>query len=258
METFIAGFFYGLTTVIVGQPLDTIKTRLQASISYKHANSLAVFRDIYFKEGVAGLYRGGSYLLIGGGLIRSAQFGVYNNSLAWIRLNFGVVTKEERLFHVFDPHIIAAGFLGGLGRGLVETPFEFMKTRRQVDNTFRWADIMKGSGATLLRNSFLFSSFAVSMDMSKQIVEGGLSPFWTGAICANLAWLTIWPLDVIKSQVQSGLHESKSVKALLLQNIKQGVFFKGLVPGLTRSFISNGCSMVVYDKVLNMMKEDKQ
>ena len=34
------------------------------------------------------------------------------------------------------------------------------------------------------------------------LVPGGLGPFWTGAICANLAWLTIWPIDVVKSQVR--------------------------------------------------------
>ena len=25
--------------------------------------------------------------------------------------------------------------------------------------------------------------------------SGDISPFWTGAICSNLAWLTIWPLE---------------------------------------------------------------
>lgn len=26
-------------------------------------------------------------------------------------------------------------------------------------------------------------------------LSGDISPFWTGAICSNLAWLTIWPLE---------------------------------------------------------------
>jgi hypothetical protein len=29
-ESFVAGFCYGLSTVLVGQPLDTVKTRMQA------------------------------------------------------------------------------------------------------------------------------------------------------------------------------------------------------------------------------------
>lgn len=26
-------------------------------------------------------------------------------------------------------------------------------------------------------------------------MPGDISPFWTGAICSNLAWLTVWPLE---------------------------------------------------------------
>ena len=39
---------------------------------------------------------------------------------------------------------------------------------------------MTGSGATIFRNAFLFGSFVTYMDLSKQIVPGGLSPFMTG------------------------------------------------------------------------------
>jgi solute carrier family 25 carnitine/acylcarnitine transporter 20/29 len=248
METFVAGFAYGATTVVVGQPLDTIKTRMQAS-SGKSMTSWSVGREIFVKEGIVGLYRGGIPILIGGALIRSAQFGVYNNSLAWMREKYGQTRPEDRWFSVFDPQVVAAGFLGGLGRGMVETPFEYLKTRRQVDKKWQFKELMSGSGPTLLRNSFLFSSFVIYMDLSKQIIEGGLSPFWSGAICANLAWLTIWPLDVVKTQIQSGNYQG-SIWQLLKTNAREGTFFRGLLPGLTRSFISNGCSMVVYSKIL--------
>jgi hypothetical protein len=53
-EAFVAGFAYGLTTVVVGQPLDTIKTRLQA-IGDKSA--FAIGAEIYRNEGIRGLYR---------------------------------------------------------------------------------------------------------------------------------------------------------------------------------------------------------
>ena len=90
-------------------------------------------------------------------------------------------------------------------------------------------------------------------------LSGGLSPFWTGAICSNLAWLTIWPIDVVKSQIQSGKlqYVNKSFTFLLYDNIKSGLLFRGIMPGLLRSFIANGCSMVVYNKVLLMIKTYK-
>lgn len=53
-EAFVAGFAYGLTTVLVGQPLDTIKTRLQA-IGDKSAFETGTY--IYTNEGIRGLYR---------------------------------------------------------------------------------------------------------------------------------------------------------------------------------------------------------
>lgn len=90
-------------------------------------------------------------------------------------------------------------------------------------------------------------------------IIGGLGPFWTGAICSNLAWLTIWPLDVVKSQIQSG-HEryrDKTYRYLFVENIRSGLLFRGIMPGLLRSFIANGCSMVVYNKVLELIKQYK-
>lgn len=78
--TFIAGASYGLTTVVVGQPLDTVKTRMQGMNGSSPSQSFLVFRELYAKEGIKGLYRGGLPLMIGGSMMRSAQFGVrYDN-----------------------------------------------------------------------------------------------------------------------------------------------------------------------------------
>lgn len=55
-DSFICGFAYGTTTVIVGQPLDTIKTRMQAKGTGSSMVTTTV--SIFQREGVAGLYRG--------------------------------------------------------------------------------------------------------------------------------------------------------------------------------------------------------
>ena len=115
-------------------------------------------------------------------------------------------------------------------------------------------------GTTLLRNTFLFSAFVVYIDLSKLVVPGGLGSFLTGAICANLAWLTIWPLDVVKSQIQSGNYKDKSLPQLITHLFATGHMYRGLVPGLCRSALANGCSMVAYDKVYAYLKamQDRQ
>jgi len=254
--SFVAGFAYGLTNVIVGQPLDTIKTRMQTVVKTNtRINSLTIANEIYKVEGIKGLYRGGLSLVIGGGIIRSAQFGVYNKVLSIIIEKNGVNTKEDKILKVIDPQIVLAGMCGGIGRGMVEGPFEYIKVRRQVAEKWKFSQIFSGSGATILRNCFLFGSFVVYIDISKQLIEGGLSPFMTGAVCSNLAWITIWPLDVAKTQLQSGQYKNQSYLILIKDIFTKGYIFRGLVPGLMRSSIANGCSMVAYKKVETLLNE---
>lgn len=55
---------------------------------------------------------------------------------------------------------------------------------------------MTGSGATIFRNAFLFGFFVTYMDLSKQIVPGGLSPFMTGIIYTILsAYLPYYEIE---------------------------------------------------------------
>ena len=80
------------------------------------------------------------------------------------------------------------------------------------------------------------------MDISKQFID--LSPFMLGAVCSSMAWITIWPLDVAKTQLQSGQYKNQSFKYLIRDIFTKGLIFRGLVPGIIRSSIANGFSMV--------------
>lgn len=267
-DSFIAGSAYGATSVLVGQPFDTIKTKMQAAAATStsttiakksNLSSFAIGKNIILTDGILGLYRGGLPLLLGGSFIRSAQFFVNDISKNLIK-NY----KEKHniikpiQYGVFNFEIIISGAFGGIARGLIESPIEFVKTRNQLAKSYKIREVFNGSKATLIRNTFLFSFFMTYIDISQQLFPGLLSPFWSGAICSNLAWLTIWPLDVIKSQRQSGNFNGYSMLDLFKYNIKSGSYFKGIVPGLLRSFFANGCSMVVYNMILEKFKEDRK
>jgi solute carrier family 25 carnitine/acylcarnitine transporter 20/29 len=224
------------------------------------SSAWTIGRSILQQEGIKGLYRGGLPVLLGGGLMRSAQFGVYSNTLAFIQshdmdkdMDKDTRDKNRLLFGILDPYVVIAGFAGGIGRGLIEAPIEFIKIRRQVDHSWKLSEVAKGFSATLIRNSFLFSSFVVYMDLLKQCV-GDVGAFANGAICASLAWATIWPMDVAKSQLQSGNYEGKTFRRLLVDVVRNGTIFRGIGPGITRSAIANGISMVVYRKVEHVFK----
>jgi solute carrier family 25 carnitine/acylcarnitine transporter 20/29 len=249
LDGFIAGFGYGATSVIVGQPFDTIKTRSQMK-SYFGRNPFQIGMDIWHSEGIRGLYRGGMPLVLGGALIRSAQFGVNEAALTAVREITGcAVDPQQRWFGIFDWQIIFSGLCGGIGRGVIEGPFEYIKVRRQLMQPWHFKEVLHGSGATIARNAFLFSSFVVYLDISKQVGLGGVHPFWQGAICANLAWMTIWPMDVAKTMVQSGNYNDKSLLWILRETVTTGAMTRGLVPGLARSTVANGSAMVAYKEI---------
>lgn len=80
-------------------------------------------------------------------------------------------------------------------------------------------------------------------------------PFVKSGICANLAWATIWPLDVIKTRRQSGKYDGKSISWLLRDIIRKGDLYRGISVGLLRSFIANGASMEVMVAVERELKK---
>eukprot|EP01061_Rhynchopus_euleeides_P047635 TRINITY_DN965_c0_g3_i1.p2 TRINITY_DN965_c0_g3~~TRINITY_DN965_c0_g3_i1.p2 ORF type:complete len:266 (+),score=85.95 TRINITY_DN965_c0_g3_i1:112-909(+) len=248
--SFASGAMYGFTSVAVGQPLDTVKTTMQAMPGKQGV--LTTGKSIYDASGMRGLYRGGIPPMVGGAFFRSCQFGAYNTALRVLRDS----SMPQGRVGMVDYQVVLAGMAGGFGRGLAEGPFEYIKTRQQVKGSWSFGEAYKGTGVTMGRNIVLFAVFALNIDISKQLTNGeGLSPFWTGAICANGAWLAIWPLDVVKSRTQSGLHEGKSFFQHIAEASSSGALYRGLLPGLGRSTLANGCAMVVYKKTHQILDE---
>ncbi|KAK9518494.1 hypothetical protein VZT92_023800 [Zoarces viviparus] len=78
LDDFIAGCIGGGSSVVVGHPLDTVKTRLQAGKGYR--NSLHCVLTIYRKETVMGFFKGMSFPLASITIYNSVVFGFFSNT----------------------------------------------------------------------------------------------------------------------------------------------------------------------------------
>jgi len=86
--------------------------------------------------------------------MRSAQFGFYQSVLPVLDTKFGKRDPQTYWLGCINPHVVAAGWAGGIGRGLVEGPFEMVKVRRQIVSDWKFADVTKGFGVTVFRIRF--------------------------------------------------------------------------------------------------------
>ncbi|KAK7921814.1 hypothetical protein WMY93_008716 [Mugilogobius chulae] len=78
LDDFIAGWIGGASSVVVGHPLDTVKTRLQAGKGYK--NLLHCVLTIYRKESAMAFFKGMSFPLASITLYNSMVFGFFSNA----------------------------------------------------------------------------------------------------------------------------------------------------------------------------------
>ena len=68
------GVLYGTTSVAVGHPFDTVKTKMQAQAGFESQSMLRTFSRTVREQGIRGLYRGCFPPLLGSGIFRSTQF----------------------------------------------------------------------------------------------------------------------------------------------------------------------------------------
>ncbi|CAE7608669.1 mcfL [Symbiodinium sp. CCMP2456] len=228
------GIVYGATATLLGQPLDTIKTKMQTDRLTGRASgrpgTLQVARQILQTapgelahsrpvRKVAGFYRGSLPVLCGSVIFRSVPFTVYSGVYASL--------EPASFFGTLDPflgverRIWLSGAVAGLGRAVVENPFEVLKTQKQVrgldyQQILKARCLWQGLAATCSRNVVLVTLFFVLSDRlnrSRELVnflDFRQHPFLRGCIVTSCCWLAAWPLDVIKSQLQSEVLGSRT------------------------------------------------
>jgi len=248
------GILFGLTNVVVGHPFDTIKTKMQAQKGFENMSMTRSFSVIFKNEGIRGLYRGCVPPLWGSGIYRSIQFSAFEAIYTLMDNKFG--KRPIPGTNGLETRVIVGGMVAGTCRALVETPLEYAKIKRQTGEIWRLKDVFTGLKITWIRASFLLPSYFIFLDSFRRHFDNLfktnlVGPFIVSGCASVMSWWIVWPLELIKCQIQAGYLEEKNLT--ILQRAKfivreRGGFFalyRGIAPGTLRSFIANGSAMVV-------------
>ncbi|KIY53703.1 mitochondrial carrier [Fistulina hepatica ATCC 64428] len=264
----LAGSVGGAAQVIVGQPLDTIKTRAQTAPA---GMFVRIFdNDTIQKEGFFALYKGIASPLLGIAGVNSLLFAAYGASKRAISPFPELSIKE----------IAAAGAIAGAVNATLASPVEMFKVRMQGqygDKTDKrlsavakemWCEwglrrgVMRGYWITLAREIPAYAGFYSAYEFTKRKFTqayGPQLPVWallaSGSTGGIAYWLACYPLDVVKSRVQlratppSGTpvqYIAREFKAILVESGTAGLF-RGLTPSLIRSIPAAASTFAAYE-----------
>mmetsp|Transcript_18660 Transcript_18660/g.56392 ORF Transcript_18660/g.56392 Transcript_18660/m.56392 type:complete len:308 (+) Transcript_18660:164-1087(+) len=285
----IAGTTGGLAVVAVGHPFDTVKIRLQTqpSVNPVYSGFLDCVRKTVQWEGLGGLYKGVSSPLAGQMFFRMSLFSVFGGAKRWLGTNPDGSTRTLSTADFFK-----AGAITGAAAAFTEGPVDFYKSQIQVQiirsksipnykpaytkvfdcvrQTFKYSGIkgpFQGLGATFIRNTPANSVYLGSFEVMKRewAARQGIPTtelslpvvVALGGLGGVFYWLAIFPLDVIKSTMQTDdINPAKRKFPTMASAAKQlyadggiGRFYKGFTPAILRAMPANGVMLATVDKV---------
>jgi solute carrier family 25 carnitine/acylcarnitine transporter 20/29 len=287
---FWAGYVSGAAGILIGNPLDLIKVRLQAGTP-----SLTSTPTSYASQfpSAGSLIRGSTAPILGYGALNALLFVTYNRTSAL--LNSSSTGAPPNLLTTW-----LAGAIGGLATWVVSTPTELIKCRAQITSSpiaaSSWSitrEILRTEGirglyfggvVTALRDSIGYGFYFWSYELSTRLMMSKMSKRGSDAqeaakvlLCGGLAgvvtWASIFPLDVIKTRVQTQiLPDSTTAPLLGTEGVTErtesrrfgaievaryayrtegpGVFFRGLAVCSIRAFIVNAAQWAVYEWIM--------
>lgn len=285
-SAFVSGGVGGMCSVVVGQPLDTVKVRLMTDSRREFKGMLDCLRKSVAREGVRGLYAGMGAPLLFITPIYAVDFWAFD-------LGKKLARRVEGEGEVSLAGLAFAGAFAALPGTAVMVPADLVKIRLQIEKQKPagerrfggpWAcarlvvretgvaGLWKGTGLTLLRdvpamvaNLGLYD--ALKREMAKVPAlqsgrEGGVSSaaiVTAGGLAGVASWFVAVPPDVLKSRFQGAPEGTypgglRQVFAELVQKEGLGALTKGMAPALLRAFPANAAcflGMEVTKKLLD-------
>ncbi|SPO04444.1 related to carrier protein YMC1, mitochondrial [Cephalotrichum gorgonifer] len=272
-----AGAVGGIAQVLIGQPFDIVKVRLQTSTAYPSALSAAT--SIYKTEGPRAFYKGTLTPLLGIGACVSVQFGAFHQARRWFEARNGNGADAPLTYGQY----FASGAFAGVANSVLSGPIEHVRIRLQTqphgearlysgpldcvrklsaqEGVLR--GVWRGSAVTVWREAFAYGfwflsfEYMMNADARRNKVARSEIPAYKIAFYGGLAgealWLGSYPFDVVKSKMQTdGLGEARRYKTMrdcFAQTWRaEGArgFWKGIAPTLMRAMpVSAGTFAVV-------------
>ena len=142
--TLISGATYGIGSIVVGHPMDTVKTKMQSQTHFIDSKGMkGVIKEIWNTEGLRGFYRGASYPLFGSMIFRSLQFSIFESVYTYFDTNQKMKTEIPYTNGV-QPRVILGGVCASFVRSCIETPFEYAKVKKQTGQNWSIKSAYKG------------------------------------------------------------------------------------------------------------------
>lgn len=248
---FWASYVSGAIGILIGNRLDVVKVRAQTSVAGA-LPSTAPEPGTGVQKFTA-LFRGAAAPILGYGALNSILFVTFNRSL---KLMDPSIFDYTKLAGVDLSKIWVAGAVGGLATFVVSAPSELIKCRTQLavdgqrSSYAVFKDIWKHGGVrglyyggtiTSLRDAVGYGWYFWSYELSKRLLlsrqpdpfaaPSAADVLISGGLAGIVTWVSIYPLDVVKTRLQTQ-------PALGLENQR-------LLPDTTISSRHNGTSLSV-------------
>jgi solute carrier family 25 carnitine/acylcarnitine transporter 20/29 len=248
-------------------------------------------KKTFQSEGAAGFYKGFQSPLYGQMFFNAIQFMAYGKAKEMATILLPNNDNSQPNNQMTIPQYFLAGAITGSVVAFVESPIDLMKTQLQtqvfaekpafstffgtvkyISGNFGVRGIYQGLAPTIVRNipavSFYFGAYEWGRrklcDHSKGETVDSLPSYKllaAGALGGFAYWMFVYPIDVVKSSMQSDspLRSSRKYQGTLDAISKMyssgGIkrFFVGLSPCLIRAAPANGVCFMLYQKTVELL-----
>lgn len=276
----LAGTISGVAQVLVGQPFDITKVRLQTAPG--NSTAYDVIKNLVKNEGLTAFYKGTWAPLLGIGACVSCQFGCNEAMKRYFHVRNGGGADQTLTLGQY----YACGVVSGAANAFLATPIEHVRIRMQLQTRaltageysgsfdcfkklLRQGVLMRGLTATMLRTSHGFGVYFLTYEaLTNREIRQGIKrediPTWKvcgfGAVSGALFWAMTYPFDVIKSVMQADklhlpVHGTNVIQvAKAIYNTRgPSAFLKGFAPTMFRSIPVNGATFATFEMAMRFL-----